>query len=341
MTPDSSARPPKPPVSEAEARALFAPLERFERLALAVSGGSDSTALLWLMARWARDVPDPPELHVLSVDHGLRPDSAAEARAVKHAAEALGVAAATLRWRGEKPATGLQAAARQARYRLMADWCARHAVPALLTAHTLDDQAETFLMRLGRGSGLDGLAAMGDTRWGATLVLRPLLALPRQRLRATLAAAGVAWSEDPSNADDRFERARVRKALALLEREGLTAPAIALAARRLARARIVLEAAADRLLAETVAFDRPGHARMDAAAYDGAPAELRLRVLREVLRRIGGEAPEMAALERLVEALEGEAKARTLAGCRVSRRSGALVVERAAPRRQPKQTPAH
>src|SRR4051812_35683715 len=148
------------PVSEAEAAALFADLSTAAALVVAVSGGPDSTALMWLAALWRNGLEEKPKLIAVTVDHGLRPGSAREALQVKRFAAKLGVDHRTLRWTGEKPATGLPEAARAARYRLLALAARKSAARYVLTAHTLDDQAETVLFRLARGSGISGLAAM-------------------------------------------------------------------------------------------------------------------------------------------------------------------------------------
>jgi tRNA(Ile)-lysidine synthase len=147
------------PITAHEAEALLAPLGAFDAVALAVSGGSDSVALMTLVAEWATARATPPRLAVLTVDHGLRAGSADEARRVVGWAEARRLAAHVLTWTGAKPSTGIQAAAREARYRLMRQWCDDHGFGPLVTAHTLEDQAETVLMRLARGSGVEGLAA--------------------------------------------------------------------------------------------------------------------------------------------------------------------------------------
>ncbi len=321
------------PVSLEEARRLFEPLRHYPKLAIAVSGGSDSTALMWLVARWAKG--NGPSLTVLTVDHGLRAESAAEARAVKAAAaERLGLPARILAWRGAKPEAGLQAAAREARYGLMSRWCEKHGVPALLTGHTLDDQAETFLMRLSRGSGLNGLSSIGEGRWGLTLILRPLLGVSRDRLRATLSAQGVGWIEDPSNEDHRFERVRWRKALARLADEGLTAAAIARSAERLGRARLAIEAETNALLGRAVVSESEDRVEIDLPIYAEAPEEMRIRLLQALLQRIGSQSPELSAIERLAAWLEsGQGTARTLGGCRVGRRAGRIVIAREGPRR--------
>ena len=214
------------PVSAQEARELFAKLVHLPALVLAVSGGPDSTALLWLAARWRKSLKRGPELLAVTVDHALRPESAREAAAVKRLAKALDVTHRTLVWNGKKPATGLQQAARKARYALLAEAARAAGASYVLTAHTLDEQAETVLIRMSRGSGLSGLAAMAQvsrlpdgTEKNMTLV-RPLLELPKARLIATLRAAMVAFADDPSNRDPRFTRARLRGLLPSLARRG-------------------------------------------------------------------------------------------------------------------------
>src|SRR5262249_19414657 len=157
--------------------------------------------------RWAKRLKNGPKLVAVTIDHGLRPEAAREAAAVKRLARKLGIAHRTLRWRGRQPKTGLQEAARPASYPPLAQTAASAGPAHIRTAHTLDDQAETVLFRLARGSGLMGLAAMaqvsplpvGADRMG--FLLRPLLHVPKVRLVATLQAAGIGYSEDPSNLD--------------------------------------------------------------------------------------------------------------------------------------------
>src|SRR6187200_2869935 len=149
-------------ISASDAKRLFADWRAAPAMVLAVSGGPDSVALMWLAARWRRGLARGPQLTVVTVDHGLRPEAAREAREVKRLAAELGLAHRTLRWRGAKPNTGLPAAAREARYRLLAQAARAVGASHVLTAHTRDDQAETLLMRLLRGSGLAGLSAMAS-----------------------------------------------------------------------------------------------------------------------------------------------------------------------------------
>jgi tRNA(Ile)-lysidine synthase len=191
--------------------APFAPFESRPVLAVAVSGGRDSLALALLAHDWAGALEG--RIVGLIVDHGLRAESADEAAKTRDLLARHGVAAEILRWRGTKPVTGLQEAARQARYRLLLAACRRRGILHLLIAHQSDDQAETVVMRAARGSGLDGLAGMASLiEQREARVLRPLLSIPRARLTATLEARAVAWIDDPSNVDSRFERARLRKA---------------------------------------------------------------------------------------------------------------------------------
>jgi tRNA(Ile)-lysidine synthase len=292
-------------------------------------------ALMWLAARWVAETQQPPRLTVLTVDHGLRPDSGVEARWVVEQAQQAGFAAWVLEWRGDKPVTGVQARARDARYELMMRWCREHGATALVTAHSLDDQAETFLMRLARGSGVDGLAGMRAVREDAVAILRPLLGVTRARLRSTLVSAGHSWIEDASNMDTRFERVRWRKTLEVLEQEGLAATKIALSASRLERARQALEYAASRLEAQAVAHEGK-HATFRLGEVQGEPEELIVRLLQRLIMRYGeqGVTPQLSALERLSAWITaGDGGGRTLAGCRITRRKDAVRVGREPPRR--------
>lgn len=293
--------------------------------AVAVSGGGDSLALMLLLAEWARDNARPAPV-VLTVDHGLQPDSAKDARAVLGAAKAAGLTAHLLAWMGPKPKADIEAAARAARYRLMGEWCRGHGIFALYVAHSREDLAETFLLRLARGSGLDGLAAMPAVApfplpgFGQLVLVRPLLSAARAGLRAFLMARGICWAEDPMNADSRFARARLRAAWPALEEAGLSASRIADAAIHLARARAALEAATTDFMAENAQFGE-AHALIDGTKLAQLPREVGLRALAAVLCRVSGQAyrPRFERLERLFDALmaEGLGKGRTLADCRI------------------------
>src|SRR6476659_5583264 len=190
------------PISAQDAKRLFAPWKGAPALVLAVSGGPDSLALMWLAARWRRALPRGPRLIAVTVDHGLRPEAAREARDVKRLAASLDLPHRTLRWTGAKPKTGLPAAAREARYRLLAQAASRSGATHILTAHTRDDQAETLLMRMLRGSGIAGLAAMArETEREGVWLARPLLEISKSQLIATLIKAKIAFADDPTNRD--------------------------------------------------------------------------------------------------------------------------------------------
>jgi tRNA(Ile)-lysidine synthase len=323
------------PISLAQSKDLFETLGFHAHVALAVSGGSDSTALMWLARRWAGAIAHPPKISVLTVDHGLRPEAAAECATVVQWAKALGLEAHMLRWKGEKPKSGLQAKAREMRYTLLRDWCQAHGATLLVTAHTVEDQAETFLMRLARGSGIRGLSAMRSDETGAVLLERPLLKISRSALRATLEAAGHKWIDDPSNADERFERVRLRKASSALSALGLTPQAIARSAERLERAFVALEGMASDFIARHVELRPEGFAMIDLASFRKLDDEIAIEVLERLLAQLGGSSapPRLMAVEALQEWLRrGESEARTLAGCRIALRKRHLLIGREAGR---------
>ncbi len=293
--------------------------------AVAVSGGGDSIALMHLLARWAKDTRRAPPIAV-TVDHGLRPQSKADAAKVMRWAKAAKLKAQTLRWSGPHPKSDIEAAAREARYRLMGDWAAKRKIAALYVAHTRDDQAETFLLRLMRGSGLDGLAAMRAQApypvpdFHGLSVVRPLLALEREAVREHLRAHKLVWLEDPMNEEERFARVRLRKLIPALEEAGLTRARIAAAAAHLARAREALDTVTAAVLARAA---RPweGGVHVDVAALAAAPREVGLRALAQLLMLVSGQAyrPRFERLERLYDRLAaGDVGGGcTLHGCRI------------------------
>lgn len=320
------------PVADGELDALFAAVEAAGRVALAISGGADSLALLDCFDRWRRKRGRPDAI-VLSVDHRLRENSGAEAAAVVAAAAARGLAARVLAWEGPRPQSAVEAAARVARYRLMLQAARAEGATHLLLGHHRDDQAETFLMRLARGSGLFGLAAMRrELSAGNITIVRPFLELPRARLAATTAAAGLVPVEDPMNADLRFLRARIRRMMPLLAANGLDAAEIAAATRRLAAAADAIDEAASHAVAAAVQFDDLGIAWLGREPFFSRPAEVRLRALTRLLQAIGGETypprvEKLEALDRAMATAQGRFK-RTLAGSVVERRAAGFALYR-------------
>ena len=294
--------------------------------AVAVSGGGDSVALMHLANDYARGRELSPPI-VLTVDHGLRPASAKDAKRVAAWARRLKLKSRLLTWRGKKPKTGIEAAAREARYRLMGNVLREAKITTLFVGHNQDDQAETFLLRLARGSGLDGLAGMqGLGNWpvdgfpGLKLA-RPLLGLGREALRDYLRAKDQPWLEDPMNQDRAFDRIKVRQAQAVLAEAGLSAARIAAAAAHLARARESLEVMTQAVLARAVREQNEAGIVLDASALTAAPREVGLRALACVLMTVSGETyrPRFDSLERLFDRiaardLRGGA---TLHGCQM------------------------
>src|SRR6202022_1937497 len=267
------------PISAQNARRLFADWKAVPAIVLAVSGGPDSIALMWLAARWRRALARGPRLIAVTVDHGLRAEAAREARDVKRLARALDVPHRTLRWTGTKPNTGLPAAARSARYRLLAQAARQNRATHILTAHTRDDQAETLLMRLLRGSGIAGLAAMGrESERDGLLLARPFLHVSKSQLIATLKRAKLGFADDPTNRDPSFTRPRLRTLMPVLAAEGGDTRNLARLASRLARANQaggVLGDGAERYLAlRDRQAPQPG---FNARAFAAMPEEIRLR----------------------------------------------------------------
>ncbi|MFC5066442.1 tRNA lysidine(34) synthetase TilS [Flaviflagellibacter deserti] len=331
---------PRPggPVTEEEAAALFQPLEGSVGVLAAVSGGADSTALLLLLARWSSN--RGLRLCAATIDHGLRPESGDEAEKVAALARLLGIDHRTLRWTGAKPVSSIEKAARTARYRLLMEYAAEIGALHLVTAHTLDDQAETVLMRLAAGSGPAGLAGMRPVSARGDLIhVRPLLGVPKTRLIATCDAAGVSWSEDASNADPRFARARLRAGRDVLDREGLTAERLAVLARRMARADVAIEQAVDNVWAG-LAMSGPAQTRIDGASFLALPEEIGLRMmLRAVGKHGDGTSERLKRGEALFDAVRdalqaGKSLGRTLGGARVAVSKGQLVISTAPPRRE-------
>jgi tRNA(Ile)-lysidine synthase len=306
----------------------FSPLEAYPTVALAVSGGPDSMALMHLARRWiSLKGREPASIAVLTVDHGLRLESASEAAFVAGQARALGFAHAVLAWTGAKPKTGIQAAARNARYELLAAYCRAQGLAGLVTAHTGDDQAETFLMRLRRGSGLDGLASMaGVSQRGGLPLIRPLLGFSKARLTAYLRKAGIAFVTDPSNVNTSFERVRLRAAMKALSAAGIARPALMLSASRLGRSREALSAIAGEFLGREFSVTPLAQGRIGLDAFLALPAEIALRVLSEALALTGGkdEPPRMTKAERLLEALRTGKREAALGGCLVIAAAGTL-----------------
>ncbi len=327
------------PVAESELPVLFDDFADSKTILLAVSGGPDSTALLVLASKWRAKRERGPALIAATIDHKLRAASKAEAKAVAKLAARFGVAHHILEWKGRKPLTGVQEAAREARFAMFSKLAKEIGADTLMTAHTRDDQAETVLHRMGRGSGIGGLAGIRRTHMRDGLRLaRPFLDLPKARLVATLKKLRIPFATDPTNRDPKYLRARLRKLAPLLAREGIDAANLALMARRLARANAALS-----LFAEESAFAlRAGREEgrgFDAHGFFLMPEEVGIRMLRTAIDAEGIEGPsELAKVEMLYGGLVAaylakEPLKRTLAGATVTLSGKDLVVAAAPPRK--------
>ena len=278
-------------------------IPRDKKTAVAVSGGSDSMALILALHRIMPVV-------ALTVDHGLRDASAAEAQTVKSQLDDIGIEQTILNWIGEKPSANIQARAREERYRLMENWCLDNKIAYLMTGHQKDDLAESFLIRLIRGSGVDGLAAMPHTAPGLfhpddITRVRPMLSFGRQELKEILAAEGVKYIEDPSNDDEQFGRVRARRFLESEQLPGLTVDRIAETAERLRWASDALREQTRDWFFRTVSLSPFGTMRLSLATFEQAPKDVGLRLLAELIMLVSGHSykPRLSSLQKAYEAL--------------------------------------
>lgn len=329
------------PVTVDEAASLFHPLLSFRHCLVAVSGGTDSLALMVSVAEWAKGLAGTaPALSVATVDHGLRSEAAAEAAYVARLATQYGLSHKILRWSGEKPRTGLQEAARDARYDLLSDHARCIGADAVLLAHQAEDQAETVLMRLCAGSGVTGLSGMEARidRSGMAF-LRPFLNVPRARLAATLAEREIQPINDPSNADPRFTRVRFRRAATFLAEEGLDRSRLLTLSRRMARADAALKQAAE---AARLAHALPAEEglRFAPTLWD-EPEEIILRVMVKALSAWSkDQRGDLAGVEAVIDAfrdarLTGKATRRNLGGVLIALKTDGTMTLTTEERRRP------
>lgn len=290
-------------------------------IAAGVSGGPDSMALLWLLSRWAQK--NDIHIHAYTVDHGLRAESAAEAVMVGGWIAAWpNTTHLILRWDGEKPDSRILEEARTARYDLMIGAMKEDGAHALFLGHHRDDQAETFLIRLAKGSGLDGLAGMREIQplQDHIVLVRPLLDATKEDLIALCKDNDIPYVEDPTNKNESYLRPRLRAAQAVLEEEGLSAKRLAVTAKRLARAKSALEDMAHELFVLSVKERKDDGFFFDYRALHAAHEELVLRVLLRVMDDLRPDAdygPRLERLENLLERIlkDPAFKGATLGGC--------------------------
>jgi len=299
--------------------------------AVAVSGGGDSMALVRMLAKNYVD----KIIHAITVNHNMRENSAAEAEQVKAWLSDLpNVKHIILHWEDAKPLTGKMEAARDARYRLMAEYCREHGISVLALAHHGDDQTETFFMRLARGSGLDGLSGMRETRpYNEHLTLwRPLLKHSHEELLQYCREHNIEWVEDPTNDNPDYTRTRFRKLRSLLGDEGLSVKRMATTANRIARAQDALETLSIRLNAQAKIDESEWQFVYDLNKLKSEPFELGVRILREAIDSLGLGQARLDKVETIAQAclLNDADVTATLGGCIVQtdRRRGTLRIRR-------------
>ncbi len=334
-----------PLLATARLATLFDGLADRRRLLVAVSGGPDSLALLHLVRRWAEAEAGRPAIEAATVDHGLRAESREEAQRVAGWTSRLGVPHAILPWAGPKPTTRLQERARDARYALLSAHARAIGADTLLTAHHADDQAETILFRLTRGSGVAGLAGMARVAARDGLMqVRPLLDLPKADLVALCVDRGQDFVRDPSNDDPRFARVQLRQLAATLDALGLSAAALLRLGRRAARSDAALEALTTAIEDPLSCERAAGQFTADFSGAEGVPIELLIRLIAREAARIGGQRPRLDRLEafmdRLIEAKrEGRPCRATLAGTLIDLGAGGrLTIQNEPPRCRVKET---
>lgn len=294
------------------------------RIAAAVSGGGDSMALALLLRQAGYAVL------ALTVDHGLRAGSAAEAQGVAAFFAAEKIPHRILTWEGDKPKTHIQERAREARYDLLLRACRAEGCDVLALGHNAEDQIETFWMRLAHGSGLDGLAAMAPVREVENIkMIRPLLGFSRDRLRQVCRDFGAPYVDDPSNEDSKFLRVRLRQFEETLKQEGLSPARLAQTVQKLDAARAALQWAARQALAACATWQN-GEALIDRATWLTYPDDLRGRVVTAVMQQLTPQKypPDWEALQRLcADMARPEFSGRTLGGCQFApRKNGVLSV---------------
>ncbi len=329
--------------SDEFARAMHA-IGYFEKsplIAVGISGGADSVALLLLADVWARG--QGGRVVGLTVDHGLRADSVAEAQWVADTVRSRGIEHHVLSWQGQKPVSGIQEEARNARRKLMLDWCRDHGVLHLCLAHHANDQVETHLMRMARGGGPVGLAGMSQVReYAHTRIVRPLLSIEKDRLEATLQVLGQGWLNDPSNDKDQFERVRVRRAVSELAVMGGGVSALAESIVEQGNLRRDLEELGARTLASCAALYPAGYARLNLRTLDINGGVAAKYAFSRLVMAIGGRRYPIAQekLERARQSLSqhGAQGRLTVGGCLFSRGDDGVLItreERNLPPRQP------
>ncbi|MFI4983801.1 MAG: tRNA lysidine(34) synthetase TilS [Rickettsiales bacterium] len=299
-----------------------------KKIAVALSGGADSTYLALAAQAWAK--PHKAALTGLIVDHGLRKESGAEAEYVAAKFNEIGIPCAILKWEGKKPKSNIQEMARIERYRLLVEYCLKNKIKHLLVAHNKNDQAETVLLRILRGTGVDGLAAMRklDIRSGVHIV-RPLLNVDRKQIESELKAKKITWVDDPSNLNEKFDRIKLRNLINKQDDPDQWISRLSLLAKNAARTRDFIEQEVKKAEKKVCKYFDLNYLTMDFDKFNKLHMELQLRVLRNALVKISsvGNSIRLDSLEELLSSLP-VLKGKTLHGCVVIKKGNRIIIFR-------------
>jgi tRNA(Ile)-lysidine synthase len=256
-----------------------------EKLAVAVSGGADSMCLAFLSKKLLKDT----DIIALIVDHGLRSESAKEAKLVQKRLSRLAITSHILKWSGKKPTSNIQENAREARYDLLTKFCKKNKINCLLTAHNFDDQAETVLMRVYRGSGIDGISGMkAHSSYNSVEILRPLIGIKRTDIESYLKTNKIKWVDDPSNLNERFDRVKIRKLLRSLDDTDVWLERLNLLASNSARSADFINSEVEKTFKKFVHIDKLGFMSLRFTDFNSLHQEIALKILVKILGMFSG-----------------------------------------------------
>ena len=302
-----------------------------ESIALAVSGGPDSTALMFIFSKSKKIKKD--NVTILVVDHGLRKNSSDEANLVKRNAIKIGFKCKILKWAGAKPSSGIQEAARKARYNLMLSWCEKNNIKKLFLAHHLDDQVETFLMRLSKGSGVDGLTSMSKNTIISNLnLIRPFLEISKNRLIEIANSSRLEWVTDPSNLNLSYQRSRMRKLMPSLSKEGIDSHHINLVIKRMDSVKQALKDIVDIDISKFVKNMNDISYSLSYEAINKLSPEILLRILERIIMVASGSVypAKRTKVEGILSWLSSDnsIRAKTLGGVVIRKRKDYVIFYR-------------
>lgn len=317
------------PLTDSRICGLFSSYINHDRIALAVSGGRDSMALMYLVYRWKAHLALNIEIEVLTVNHNLRKAAEDECGFVQKIAKNYGFKHKVLIWEHEHVETSIQEKARKARYQLMLDYVREENIDTILTAHTSDDNIETFIMRLAKGSGLNGLKSINEIRHEDRIqIQRPLLSLSRSLTTEILRSTGNEWVDDPTNDDERFERVKIRNNISLLSSFNISSDNLTKTIQRLARAHESISFFTNLVSEELVELSELGHANVNFDKLRYYPKEIILRVFAKALTDVNGGNVSLSSLEAVFAELIKTERSKTLNGCQIIPQKNKYVIVR-------------